>query len=116
MIKIILRVIKNAMIPLNKSQLESAIIGEWKSELEEMIYVFSDSPSCLKNGSLDLLASNIKTGSYFLTTYDIKQENENVFIELGKDKSSVKYFVTNAADNEIHLENQDGDLLILKKL
>ena len=101
---------------LSKSEIEQNIIGAWKSELEEMIYVFSDTPSVLKKDSFDLLVSNIKLNNYFLTTYCIVAENENIFIEIGNNKSCVKYVVTDSANNEIHLENSDQGLLILKKL
>ncbi|HTS44972.1 MAG TPA: hypothetical protein VMH01_11290 [Puia sp.] len=101
---------------LSKSEIEQNIIGAWKSELEEMIYVFSDTPSVLKKDSFDLLVSNIKLNNYFLTMYCIVAENENMFIEIGNNKSCVKYVVTDSANNEIHLENSDQGLLILKKL
>ncbi|HXB44532.1 MAG TPA: hypothetical protein VNV85_10765 [Puia sp.] len=99
-----------------KLEIGSLLIGEWQSGLEEIIYVFSDSPSCLKNGSLDLLVSNAKSAIYFLTTYSIIGENENTFIEIGRDKLFVKYFVNGFANTEIHLENSNHELLILKKL
>jgi hypothetical protein len=57
------------MKSLNKSEIEQSIIGEWKSGLTEMIYVFSDAASFLKKDSLDLLVSNIKLNNYFLTMY-----------------------------------------------
>ena len=101
---------------LSKSEIEQNIIGAWKSELEEMIYVFSDTPSVLKKDSFDLLVSNIKLNNYLLTMYCIVAENENMFIEIGNNKSCVKYVVTDSANNEIHLENSDQGLLILKKL
>ena len=66
------------MKSLSKSEIEQNILGEWKSELEEMIYVFSDTPSVLKKDSFDLLVSNIKLNNYFLTMYCIITENENI--------------------------------------
>ncbi len=106
----------NAMKPVSKSELEFILKGEWKSELEEMIYVFSDSPSVLKKDSLDLLVSNIKLNNYFLTMYCITAENESMFIEIGKGKLSIRYDVKYAANEEIHLRNRDDDLIVLKKL
>ncbi|HTQ63820.1 MAG TPA: hypothetical protein VMI12_03435 [Puia sp.] len=99
-----------------KSEMQSIVKGEWKSALEETIYVFSDSASCLKNGSFDLLISNTQSGNYFLTTYNIIEENENMFIEIGNNKSCVKYIVMDSGNNEIHIENSDQGVLILKKL
>ena len=106
----------NAIKSLSKSEIEQNILGEWKSELEEMIYVFSDTPSVLKKDSFDLLVSNIKLNNYFLTMYCIITENENMFIEMGKGKSSVRYVVTCFANDEIHLESHESGLVILNKL
>jgi hypothetical protein len=100
----------------NKSEIESMLIGEWKSEFEEIIYVFSNSPSCLKKGSLDLLVSNTKLGNYFLTNYSILSENEDTLIEMDKERLFVKYFLNDSGNKEIHLENSNRDLLIWKKL
>jgi len=106
----------NAIKSLSKSAIEQNILGEWKSELDEMIYVFSDTPSVLKKDSLDLLVSNIKLNNYFLTMYSIIAENENMFIEIGKRKSSIRYVVTWFANDEIHLESSDRELIFLKRL
>jgi hypothetical protein len=100
----------------SKSEIESIMMGEWKSEFEEIIYVFSNSPSFLKKGSFDLLISNTKSGNYFLTTYSILTENENTLIEMGKEKLFVKYFLNDIVDKIIHLEKSNHNLLILKKL
>ena len=104
------------MKSFSRSEIESIIKGEWKSELEEMIYVFSDSPSILKKESFDLLVSDIKLNNYFLMMYSIFDENRDIFIEMGDAKTSVRYKVTNSAKNEIHLENSNRDSLFLKKL
>ena len=69
-----------------------------------------------RKDSLDLLVSNTKSGNYFLTTYSILSENKDTLIEMGKEKLLIKYFVNDSANKEIHLENSNRDLLILKKL
>ncbi len=109
--------VMNAMKSVSKSEIVQSILGEWKSELEEMIYVFSDNPSVLKKDSLDLLVSNIKLNNYFLTMYSIIAENENMFIEIGRGKSTVRYVVTCFINGQIHLQTTNGhDLIVLKKL
>jgi len=48
--------------------------------------------------------------------YSIFAENENMCIEMGKGKSSVRYVVTCFANDEIHLESSENDLIFLKRL
>ena len=104
------------MKSISKSEIAIIIIGEWKSEIEEMIYVFSDSPSFLKKDAFDLLVSNIKLNEYFLTMYCIISENENIFIEIGEEKFSLKYFANQSENGELHLEDRDHGIVVLKKL
>ena len=104
------------MKPFTRYETGLNIKGEWKSEFEEVIYVFSDSPSILKKDWLDLLVSDIKSNNYFLMMYSIFDEHKDIFIEMGNAKSSVRYKVTYSVKHEIHLEDCNKGLLILKKL
>ncbi|HMH31962.1 MAG TPA: hypothetical protein VK543_02975 [Puia sp.] len=100
----------------SKSEIESILVGEWKSPFEDIMYVFSNSPSGPKKDSLNLLVTNAKSGNYFLTTYNLVVENENILIEIGKEKLLVKYLINNAEGKIIHLKNAGENLLVLMKL